>query len=52
MDILKKVVDTHVLTCIVLGALIGLHYPLDAYKPLLIFLGIVMSVGVFSVKTK
>ena len=52
MDILKKVVDTHVLTGIVLGALIGLHYPLDAYKPLLIFLGIVMSVGVFSVKTK
>jgi len=52
MEILKKLVDVHVLTGIVLGALIGLHYTLDPYKPILVFLGIVMSVAVFSVKTK
>ena len=52
MEILKKLLDMHVLTGIVIGALIGLHYPLDAYKPVLVFLGVVMSVAVFSVKTK
>ena len=52
MEVLKKILDLHVLTGIVLGALIGLHYPLDAYKPLLVFLGLVMSIVVFGVKTK
>ena len=54
MDIIKKVLDTHVLTGIVLGALVGLYYPsfVDALKPLLVILGVVLSVAVFSVKTK
>ena len=52
MEILKKLLDIHVLTGIVLGALIGMHYPLDVYKPILVFLGVVLSVAVFSVKTK
>lgn len=52
MEILRKLLDIHVLTGIVLGALIGMHYPLDVYKPILVFLGVVLSVAVFSVKTK
>ena len=52
MEILKKILDVHVLTGIVLGALIGMHYPLEAYKPILVFLGVVLSVSVFAVKTK
>jgi len=52
MEILKKLLDSHVLTGIILGALIGLHYPLDAYKPVLVFLGLVMGVATFALKTK
>ncbi len=54
MEILKKILDVHVLTGIVLGALIGLYYPdkIDVLKPLLVFLGVVMSVTVFGVKAK
>ena len=47
---LDKLLDFHVLTGVVLGAIIGLHYPLDAYKGILVLLGIIMSlkvVGVF-----
>ncbi len=54
MDVLKKLLDIHVLTGIVLGGLIGIYYPhlLDTFKPLLVFLGVVMSIVVFAVKTK
>ena len=34
---LEKLLDIHVLTGVVLGAFIGLHYPLGDYK---LFLGI------------
>ena len=45
MDILKKLLETHVLTGIVLGILIGMYFPVDAYKPVLLFLGGVMAVN-------
>ena len=48
MDIIKKLLETHVLTGIVLGVLIGMYFPLEAYKPVLVFLGLVMSVVLVS----
>ena len=44
-----KLFDFHVLTGVVLGALIGLHYPLDAYKGILVLLGIIMGLKVVGV---
>ena len=43
---LDKLFDFHVLTGIVLGLLIGLHYPFDAYKGILVILGVVMGLKV------
>jgi hypothetical protein len=43
---LDKLFDDHLLTGIVLGALIGLHYPLEAYKGILVILGVVMGLKV------
>ncbi len=43
---LEKLFDFHVLAGVVLGALIGLHYPLDAYKGILVILGVVMGLKV------
>ena len=40
---LEKLFGSHVLTGAVLGALIGLHYPLDAFKGILVILGVVMG---------
>ncbi len=45
---MKKLFNPHLLTGIVLGGLIGLQYPLDAYKPLLVILAVVMSLHVVS----
>ena len=45
-----KIFDTHLVTGIVLGALIGLYYPLDAYKGILVILGVVMGLKVLAVK--
>ena len=47
---LEKLFDHHVLTGIVLGALIGLHFPLEAYKGILVILGVVMGLKVVSTK--
>ena len=43
---LDKLFDFHVLTGIVLGLLIGLHYPVDAYKGILVVVGAVMTLKV------
>ena len=47
---LEKLFDAHLLTGIVLGGLIGLHYPLDAYKGILVILAVVMGLKVVMVK--
>lgn len=44
-----KLFDFHVLTGIVLGLLIGLHYPMDAYKGILVLLGVVMGLKVVGI---
>ena len=43
---LDKLLDFHVLTGIVLGAIIGLYFPLEAYKGILVILGVVMGLKV------
>ena len=47
MDLIKKLLEPHVLTGIVLGLLIGMYFPdkVDAYKPILVFLGLGMYVS-------
>lgn len=47
---LEKLFDHHVLTGIVLGALLGLYFPVDAYKGILVILAIVMGLKVVSTK--
>ena len=47
---LEKLFHHHVLTGIVLGALIGLYFPLEAYKGILVILGVVMALKVGSTK--
>ncbi len=47
---LDKIFDHQLLTGVVAGALIGLYFPLDAYKPLLVIIAVVM--GVKAVVTK
>jgi len=47
---LEKLFDHHVLTGIVLGALIGLYFPLEAYKTILVILAVVMGVKVVGTK--
>ena len=47
---LEKLFDAHVLTGVVIGALIGLHFPLDAYKGLLVILAVVMGLKVATSK--
>jgi hypothetical protein len=46
----EKLFDLNVLTGVVLGALIGLHYPLDTYKGILVILGVVMALKVVATK--
>ena len=46
---LDKLFDFHVLTGIVLGLIIGLHFPMDAYKGILVLLGVVMGLKVVGV---
>ena len=43
---IEKLFDFHVLTGIVVGLLVGMHYPLDAYKGILVILGVVMTLKV------
>ena len=47
---LEKLFDAHLLTGIVLGAVIGLYFPLDAYKGILVILGVVMGLKVITAK--
>ena len=47
---LDKLFDQHVLTGAVIGALIGLYFPLEAYKGILVILGVVMGLKLVSVK--
>lgn len=45
-----KLLKHDVITGIVLGALIGLYFPLEAYKPLLVILAVVMGLKVTATK--
>ena len=47
---IDKLFDAHLVTGVVLGALIGLYFPLEAYKPLLVIIGVVMGVKVATAK--
>ena len=47
---LDKLFDHHVLTGIVLGALLGLYFPLDAYKGILVILAVIMGLKVVGAK--
>ncbi len=47
---LDKLFDSHLLAGIVLGGLIGLYFPLEAYKGILVILGVVMSLKVVTAK--
>ena len=47
---IDKLFDSHLLTGAVLGALIGLYFPLAAYKTILVVLAIVMGLKVVTVK--
>ena len=47
---LDKLFDHQILTGIVLGALLGLYFPLDAYKGILVILAVVMGLKVVGVK--
>jgi len=46
----EKLLDAHILTGVVLGMLIGLHFPLEAYKGLLVILAVIMGLKVVTVK--
>ena len=47
---LEKLFEHHVLTGIVLGALLGLYFPMDTYKGILVILAVVMGLKVVSTK--
>lgn len=47
---IDKLVDSHLLTGVILGAVIGLYFPLEAYKSILVLLGAVMVLKVVTAK--
>ncbi len=47
-----RLIHVNVLTGIVLGALIGLYFPLEAYRPLLVIAAVVMGAQVVTAKGK
>ena len=47
---LEKLFDAHILTGVELGLLIGLYFPMDAYKAILVVLTVVMGVKVITAK--
>ena len=47
---IDKLFDVHLLTGIVLGSLIGMYFPLDAYKGILVILSVVMGLKVDTAK--
>ncbi len=46
---LDKLFDFHVLTGVILGAILGLYHPMEAYKGILVIVGAVMSLKVVGV---
>ena len=46
----EKLFDVHLLTGVILGAVIGLYFPLEAYKGILVLLGVVMGLKVITAK--
>ena len=46
---LDKLFDHHVLTGVVLGALLGLYFPMDAYKGILVILAAVMGLKIVGI---
>ena len=46
----EKLFNHNVLTGIVLGALVGIYFPLDAYKPLLVIVAVIMGLKVVAAK--
>ena len=46
---LDKLFDHHVLTGVVLGALLGLYFPMDAYKGILVILAGVMGLKIVGI---
>ena len=46
---LDKLFDHHVLTGVVLGALLGLYFPMDAYKGILVILAVVMGLKIVGI---
>ena len=47
---LENLFDHHLLTGIILGALIGLQFPLETYKGILVVLAVVMTLKVVATK--
>ena len=47
---LEKLFDSHLLTGAILGSVIGLYFPLEAYKGILVLLGVVMGLKVITTK--
>ena len=47
---LEKLFDSHLITGVILGAVIGLYFPLEAYKGILVLLGVVMGLKVVTTK--
>ena len=47
---LEKLFDVHVLTGAILGGLIGLYFPLEAYKGILVILAVVMGLKLVAAK--
>ena len=45
-----KLLKYDIVTGIVLGAVIGLYFPLEAYKPLLVILAVVMGLKAVTAK--
>ena len=46
----EKLFRPDVLTGVVIGALVGLYHPLDAYKTILIILGVVLGLKLVTSK--
>ncbi len=46
---LEKLLDVNILTGVVIGLLIGIHYPMEAYKGILVVVAAVMGLKVVGV---
>ncbi|MBI2093752.1 MAG: hypothetical protein HYT88_03405 [Candidatus Omnitrophica bacterium] len=47
---LEKLFDAHLLTGVIIGGLVGLYFPLEAYKGILVILAVVMGLKVVTAK--